>query len=102
MPQVHTLRKIAPPIIALILLAAAADVSIFHRADITKHLQADVAIIPPSFFELAIALLSGLALLGLFIILRRMASNIASFVHYLWSVPQESFDGLKPEERIKF
>jgi uncharacterized protein YjbI with pentapeptide repeats len=99
MPQVHTLRKIAPTIIALTLLAAAADVSIFHRADITKHLQAALARIPPRFFEPAVALLAGLALLGLLIILRRLASGVASSVRYLWA-PRQSYEGIEPKERI--
>ena len=66
----HTLRKILYTSIALALLAVAADVSIFHRPDIKKYLQS-VAILYPRFFELATALLSGMALLTLLVILRR-------------------------------
>jgi hypothetical protein len=99
--SVHTLRKIAPTIIALTLLTAAADVSIFHlhRADRAKYLQV-VAVIPFRFFELVIALISGLALLVLLIILLRLAYSVASFVGYLWTAPQ-SYDGLELKDRIK-
>jgi hypothetical protein len=63
---VHTLRKIASTIIALILLAAASDVIIFHRADTAKLLShAGGAIIHRRFFEPAIVPLTALALLGL-------------------------------------
>jgi len=99
---VHTLRKIASAIIALTLLTVAADVSIFHRTDIAKYLEAAGAIIPPRpprFLEFAIALLSGLALLGLLIILRRLASGVAASVRYLWD-PRQSYEGLEPKERI--
>src|ERR1700730_10769165 len=101
MPQVHTLRKIAPKIVALILLAVAADVSIFHRAAIAKHLQAAVAIIPSRFFELAIALLTGLALLSLLIILRRLANRVGCFALYIWAAPG-SYDSLDLKDRITF
>ncbi len=101
MPQVHTLRKIAPTIIALILLVAAADVSIFHRADIAQHFQAAVAIIPRGLFELAVALLTALMLLGLLIIFRRLAPSVGSFAHYLWAAPG-SYDGLELKDRIAF
>src|ERR1700678_1683392 len=100
MPQVHTRRKIAATLIALTLLAAAADVSIFHRAAIAKHLQAAVAN-HPKFFELVISLSSGLALLGLLIVLRRLAYSVASSVSYFWTAPQ-SYDGLELKDRIKF
>jgi hypothetical protein len=87
-------------IIALAFLAAASDVIIFHPADIAKPLQAAVAN-PSRFFELAIAQLSGLALLCLLIILRRLAYRGASFVRYLWT-PTQPYDGLELKDRINF
>src|SRR6202035_654605 len=97
MPSVHTLKKITSTIIALILLACVADASIFRRADIAKHLQAVGARISPKFFELSVALLTGLALFGLFIIFRWLIVEVASFARYLWA-PAQSYDGLKSEE----
>jgi hypothetical protein len=90
MPQgVHTLRKIVSTVIALIFLAAAADVSIFHRADIAMLWQAGVATSPPRFFELAISLLSGLGLLGLLIISRQTVYIVVAFVRLLWATPEQ-------------
>jgi uncharacterized protein YjbI with pentapeptide repeats len=97
---VRALRKVASTIFALALLAVAADAEIFHRPDIANYLQAAVAIIPPRFSELLIALLSGLALLGILIILRRLASSVAASIRYLWG-PRQSYGGwLKHKERF--
>jgi hypothetical protein len=102
MPQgVHTLRKIVSTVIALIFLAAAADVSIFLRADIAMLWQAGVATNPPRFFELAISLLSGLGLLGLLIISRQTVYIVVAFVRLLWATPEQlPYYRLEPKDRI--
>jgi hypothetical protein len=98
--SVRTPIKIIFAIIAFAFLAATSDVIIFHP-EAASHLKTGAASIPHGFFELAVALLTGLALLGLLIILRRLAYSVASSVRYLWTVPQ-SYDGLDLKDRIKF
>src|SRR5438105_7432942 len=97
MPGVHKLRKIAPPIIAFLLLAVVSNVIIFHRGSVVDFLRADVgARIPHRFFEPGIAILMGLALLGFFIVLRRVTHVLAAFARYLWGAPDHA---LKAEDQ---
>lgn len=76
---VRTPKQIVRAVIALLFLTAASDVVIFHRENAANLLRADVASIPERFFEPAIALLSGLVLLGLLIVCYRLANNISAF-----------------------
>ena len=95
----HTLIEIVLTLIVLAFLVVAPDVIIFRRAHTMTLFRAARVRIPDWIFELAVALLTGLAMLGLLIILRRLAYSVASLVHYLWAVPQ-SYDGLGLKDRI--
>jgi pentapeptide repeat protein len=97
MPSMHTLRKIPTLIIAFALLAAVSDVIIFHRGSAADFLRADVIWrVHHGFFEPAIAILMGLALLGFLIVLRRVTHNLAAFARYLWGAPDHA---LKAEDQ---
>src|SRR5271163_2391164 len=92
MPRVHTLRKIARTITILALLTAASYVIIFGRHDLAS-LLASAAIRFPRAFNFAIALLTGLALLGFYIVLR-MAWR------FLWAAPGPSYAALELKDQI--
>ena len=97
----NTLRKIARSAIALIVLAATSDAVIFQRENIAALLRKGIASIPGRFLEPTIALLSGLALLGLFIICRQLAYSVAAFARFLWVTPEQLRDAqLEHKDRI--
>jgi hypothetical protein len=99
MPRVHTLRKIARTITFLALLTAVSNVVIFARQDVAS-LLATTAVRVPRAFNFAVALLTGLALLGFLAVMRRAAPSIGSFVHYLWAVPRPSYAALEFKDQI--
>jgi hypothetical protein len=100
MPSVHTFRKIALRIILFALLAAVSDVTIFHRRAAVNLLRADVsAYVSHEAFEIAAAILLGLALLGILIVVPGVARSIASLVRKLWAAPAP-YGGLEPKDRI--
>ena len=73
---------------------------IFGHQEILRILTVAAARAPQA-FKFAIALLTGLLLLGLLIVLRRAVTSIASTARYLW-VATPSYDSLEPKERIAF
>ncbi len=62
-------RRIGRAAAALVFLASASDVFIFHGGATATLLRKAVASVPEGLFEFSIALLSGLGLLGLLIYL---------------------------------
>jgi uncharacterized protein YjbI with pentapeptide repeats len=101
MVSVHTRRKITLAI-TLTFLSAASDIVIFHWENTINRLKAGIAGIPHGFREVVIALGTGLVLLCVLIIFRWAIGSGASFARYLWALPLQTFDELKPEDRIKF
>jgi hypothetical protein len=93
MPRVHTLRKIARTITILALLAAVSYVIIFGRHDLASLLAGAAARVPRA-FNLAVALLTGLALLGLFIIV------LCRVWRFAWAAPGQSYDALELKDQI--
>jgi pentapeptide repeat protein len=109
MLSVHKLKKIASPIVAFALFTAVSDVIIFHRSAAVDFLRADVgARIPHGFFEPTIAIMTGLALLGLLLALRSTKSSravrivtIAVVVMLtLWLLPKEQIASLSNVKNI--
>jgi len=66
-----------------------------------KMLLTDAGHSNPQTFHFAIALLTGLFLMGLLSVLRRVVPSIASTVRYLWAAtPGASYDAFEPKDRI--
>jgi hypothetical protein len=79
--------EIARPAIAVIILASVSYVVFFCRERAAQLLQLVRNRFPKRYLEFGVALLSGLALLGLFLFLPESISNVSSFLRDLWAAP---------------
>jgi hypothetical protein len=95
---VRALKETVVAITALAVLTAVSYVVIFGRQEARNILTVAAARVPHA-YNFAIALLTGLLLLGLLIVLRRVLPRIASTARYLWAATP-SYDSLEPKERI--